>query len=238
MLNIWFLHVLFFCFFANNKVISFNAVKGYKVYKGITTAAAIRWNIAPLGWQVQKAPAMIQLQAVETADTELEWQDSGREKVVEQNFRSILRVHLDDVEKYGLEHCALANGDEEEQEGKEDRVRITIVMMVMAMVIASDSRPNILRSVAYRGLYFQALRTFCQVYFLISFLSIFQMMFALEGTRFADNDFFSTLATLTMGNTDESTALSAGTLHFRLSSGADSISFLVNLKGKSLQKIE
>ena len=51
---------------------------------------------------------MIQLQTIEAADTELEWADSGREKVVEQNFRSILRVHLDDVEKFlagGFKQC-------------------------------------------------------------------------------------------------------------------------------------
>ncbi|CAJ1407641.1 unnamed protein product [Effrenium voratum] len=33
------------------------------------------------------------------------WPDSGREKVLERDWRSIFRVHLDDVEKYGLEYC-------------------------------------------------------------------------------------------------------------------------------------
>ena len=76
-------------------------------------------------------------------------------------------------------------------------------------------------------LYFQALRTFCQVYVFISFLAVFQLMFVLEGTRFADSDLCSRLATLTMGNVDENTGMSAGTLHFRLSSGlGSSMSFL------------
>lgn len=120
---------------------------------------------------------MIQLQAIEAADTELEWQESGREKVLEQNFQSILRVHLDDVEKYGLEHC----------------------------------------------LYFQALRIFGKVYFFISLLAIVQILFALEGTRFAGrSDLCSVLATLTLGNVDESTGLSVGALRFRLTSGLDS----------------
>jgi len=129
--------------------------------------------------RVEGSVQMIQIQAIEAANTELDWQDSGREKVVEQNFRSILRVHLDDVEKYGLEHC----------------------------------------------LYFQTIRIFCKVYFFLSFLSIFQILFALQGKRFSDDDLCSRLATLTMGNVDETTSLSAGTLRFRLSSGDSSMSF-------------
>lgn len=35
---------------------------------------------------------------------EFQWPDSGREKVVE-DYRFILWVRLDDVEKYGLEYC-------------------------------------------------------------------------------------------------------------------------------------
>lgn len=38
------------------------------------------------------------------ADVEFQWPDSGREKVVE-DYRFILWVRLDDVEKYGLEYC-------------------------------------------------------------------------------------------------------------------------------------
>ena len=44
-------------------------------------------------------------QGIEVDDAEVVWPESAREKVVEKNWRSILRVHLDDIEKYGLEYC-------------------------------------------------------------------------------------------------------------------------------------
>ncbi|CAE7308145.1 unnamed protein product [Symbiodinium sp. CCMP2456] len=44
-------------------------------------------------------------QGIEVDDAEVVWPESAREKVVEKNWRSVFRVHLDDVEKFGLEYC-------------------------------------------------------------------------------------------------------------------------------------
>ncbi|CAE7023982.1 unnamed protein product [Symbiodinium natans] len=44
-------------------------------------------------------------QGLDVDDAEVVWPESAREKIVEKNWRSIFQVHLDDVEKYGLEYC-------------------------------------------------------------------------------------------------------------------------------------